>query len=135
MSSLSDGIYKTYEEHMKTLRAWYVGYGIGGPLLYITQPTFAKAVVEHGTVRTVGLLFLLGVLLQVVLALLNKWVNWGNYYYEAHPDVTRGKIYNACQSISKQAWLDILVDLLTLVFFAWATVLVFVAVGESAAVS
>ncbi len=130
--SSTDDIYKTYEEHMKTLRAWYVGYGVGGPVLFVTQPAFAKILVEQDVVRLVGALFLLGVLFQVLLALLNKWVNWGNYNFEKEPDSDSSRLHRFCSYVARQAWIDILADVATLVFFAWATVLVVTAVSRSA---
>ncbi len=91
MSSNGDGYFKVYEEHMKTVRAWFVAYGIGGPVLFITQKEFAAILVGSGSAKLVAVLFLLGVFLQVFVAVLNKWVNWGLYHYNAYPNETRGK--------------------------------------------
>ncbi len=66
------GFYAAYEEHTKTLRTWLVAYGIGAPVLFITHDTLMKAVQKSGEGRSLGLLFLIGVAIQVVLAALNK---------------------------------------------------------------
>ncbi len=97
MSASSDGHYKVYEEHMKTLRAWFVAYGVGGPVLFITQQDFAATLAASGYSKLIGVLFLVGVLLQALVALFNKWVNWGLYYFdeddiEAPSDATEAVI-------------------------------------------
>lgn len=151
MSSSSDGHYKVYEEHMKTLRAWFVAYGVGGPVLFITQQDFAATLVDSGWSQLIGVLFLVGVLLQALVALFNKWVNWGLYYFD-EDDADTGSVVDTvetssdavdtemqsqrlrrlCESYSSKVWVDILADLATLVLFAIATVLVLIEVSKGA---
>jgi uncharacterized protein involved in cysteine biosynthesis len=120
---------------MKTLRAWFVAYGVGGPVLFLTQQSFADAIVASGYSKTIGILFLLGVLFQVLIALLNKWVSWGLYYYEDNPDALRRNTHDFCESISGMVWIDIVADVATLVLFAFATATVFVVVSQAAGAS
>lgn len=151
MSASSDGHYKVYEEHMKTLRAWFVAYGVGGPVLFITQQDFASTLVDSGWSQLIGVLFLVGVLLQALVALFNKWVNWGLYYFD-EDDSDTGSVVDTvetssdavdtemqsqrlrrfCESYSSKVWVDILADLATLVLFAIATVLVLIEVSKGA---
>ena len=154
MSASSDGHYKVYEEHMKTLRAWFVAYGVGGPVLFVTQQDFASTLVDSGLSQLVGVLFLFGVLLQAVVALFNKWVNWGLYYFdedEAEAAVAVDTVETVetssdavdtetkpqglqrfCESYSSKVWIDIVADLATLILFAVATVLVLIEVSKGA---
>lgn len=151
MSASSDGHYKVYEEHMKTLRAWFVAYGVGGPVLFVTQQDFASTLVDSGLSQLVGVLFLFGVLLQALVALFNKWVNWGLYYFDEDDAETgvavdtvetsgdavdtetkpRG-LQGFCESYSSKVWIDIVADLATLILFAVATVLVLIEVSKGA---
>ena len=151
MSASSDGHYKVYEEHMKTLRAWFVAYGVGGPVLFVTQNDFATTLVNSGLSQLVGVLFLVGVLLQALVALFNKWVNWGLYYFD-EDDTDAGsavdtvettgdevdtaakpqKLQHFCESYSSKVWIDIVADLATLLLFAIATVLVLIEVSKGA---
>ena len=143
MSASSDGHYKVYEEHMKTLRAWFVAYGVGGPVLFITQQDFATTLANSGLSQLIGVLFLVGVLLQALVALFNKWVNWGLYYFdedepEASIDTTDEepkpkKLQSFCESYSNKVWIDIAADLATLALFSAATVLVLIEVSRNAA--
>jgi len=151
MSTSSDGHYKVYEEHMKTLRAWFVAYGVGGPVLFITQNDFATTLVSSGLSQLVGVLFLVGVLLQALVALFNKWVNWGLYYFdeddvepssavdtiettdvETDTQAKSQKLQRFCESYSSKVWIDIVADLATLVLFSIATVLVLIEVSKGA---
>jgi hypothetical protein len=151
MSATSDGHYKVYEEHMKTLRAWFVAYGVGGPVLFVTQQDFAATLVDSGLSQVVGVLFLVGVLLQALVALFNKWVNWGLYYFDeddmeavsvvdtvetsgdAVDTVTKPQgLQRFCESYSGKVWIDIIADLATLALFAIATVLVLIEVSKGA---
>lgn len=154
MSVSSDGHYKVYEEHMKTLRAWFVAYGVGGPVLFVTQQDFASTLVDSGLSQLVGVLFLFGVLLQALVALFNKWVNWGLYYFD-EDDADTGVVVDTvetvetvddavdtetkprrlqrfCESYSSKVWIDIVADMATLILFAVATVLVLIEVSKDA---
>lgn len=141
MSVSSDGHYKVYEEHMKTLRAWFVAYGVGGPVLFITQKDFAATLAVSGLSKLVGILFLVGVLLQALVALFNKWVNWGLYFYDDGEEEGSGdvdieesprKLQKFCESYSNKVWIDIVADVATLALFSVATILVLMAVSKGA---
>ena len=136
MSSSSDGHYKVYEQHMNTLRAWFVAYGVGGPVLFVTQKDFAASLIQSGESKLVGILFLVGVLLQSLVALLNKWVNWGLYYFEDDGEedepAAKSKLQEFCEDISSKVWIDILADVATLVLFSVATVIVLSSVAAGA---
>lgn len=143
MSASSDGHYKVYEEHMKTLRAWFVAYGVGGPVLFVTQQDFAATLVNSGLSQLIGVLFLVGVLLQALVALFNKWVNWGLYYFDEDEapgqiDTTDepsrpNRLQSFCESYSNKVWIDIAADLATLTLFSAATVLVLIEVSRDVA--
>lgn len=132
MSENGEAHYKTYEEHMKTLRAWFVAYGVGGPLLFVTQSGFAATLVSSGRLMLIGTLFLLGVLLQTLVALLNKWVNWGCYHFDDVETENPSLPHRFCLYINDKVWIDIAADVFTLLFFGFATVVVIVEVGRAA---
>ncbi len=69
--------FAAYEEYSKVLRTWFVAYGIGGPVLLLTNEALAKAIKTSGQGRGLAALFLIGVGLQVVLAAMNKFSMWG----------------------------------------------------------
>ena len=75
------GRHASYVEYGKTLRAWFVAYGIGAPLLVLTQPSIKSAFLNSSLTWLICVLFLLGVVFQVWMALANKWSNWYRYEY------------------------------------------------------
>ena len=79
MTSSAAELFKVYAEYSKTLRTWLVAYGIGAPVLFLTNETLARTFVKSPQARIVAFSFLMGVLLQVFLALLNKNVMWVCY--------------------------------------------------------
>ena len=117
----TERFYKAYEEYAKLLRTWFVAYGVGGPVLFLTQSHIADRIAKSGQARAVIYLFLGGVAAQVVLAMLNKWVMWSIYAYSGST-TDRAKVrFRLADWISEQAWLDIVCDVATLALFGIAT--------------
>ena len=42
MADEIEELYKAYEEHAKTLRTWLVAYGIGAPVVFLTNEQLSK---------------------------------------------------------------------------------------------
>jgi uncharacterized protein YaaQ len=117
--------YEAYEEHSKVLRTWLVAYGIGAPVVLLTNETAATKLVMSGGFGAAGTLFLVGVAAQVSLAALNKTVMWACYFAERHPEVKTHKRFRAAYWISEQFLIDFVVDVVTMALFAWATWMLF----------
>jgi len=128
-----DGYYKVYEEYSKTLRTWFVAYGIGAPVLLLNNDELRRAVIASGVTTSLALLFLTGVALQVALAAVNKAVAWILYAEadeqatrkEGDPAVARKWYQRFAGWISAQFWIDLLVDIATGVVFVAGTYCVF----------
>ena len=117
-----EGHYKTYSDYATVLRAWFVAYGIGGPVLFLTQSDIADAISESGRARFIIVLFLLGVSSQVFIALVNQWVNW-YLYFDPDPAKSKHKRRRAkVDALSKKFLLDVACDIFSVVAFGWATV-------------
>jgi hypothetical protein len=129
--------YGPYAEYSKTLRAWLVSYGIGGPVVLLSSDNAWESLVKSGCGRYVGLLFLSGGIIQILSALLNKHAMWLLYLEDvdakerkknnpqASPPTVRKPTYGLAEWYSKQTWIDVLLDIYTLLFFGWATRLAF----------
>ena len=122
----ADGYYKVYEEYAKSLRTWLVAYGIGGPVLFLTNAGPRAELARSGASRCIALAFLVGVALQIALAALNKTLMWANYYAEITPGAGDRGFFRAVSWLSGQFWIDFLVDLGSLGLFGWATWMAFV---------
>jgi hypothetical protein len=77
----SEGYLSAYHGYATTLRTRLVGYGIGCPAIILTQEPLRKAIWAASWNGLLTLLFLAGVLSQVVLAVVNKSVNCHFYYH------------------------------------------------------
>jgi hypothetical protein len=120
--------YAVYEEYSKTLRTWFVAYGIGGPLLFLSNEKLWVKITNSGEARIIGICFLAGVAAQVILSCLNKTLMWALYYGEVNPPSKRHKRYKIADWLSEQMWIDFAVDVFTLVVLAIATTKSFVIV-------
>ena len=110
-----------YSDYSRTLRAWLVAYGIGGPVLFLTQEHINSKVAESGQGRWIVYLFLAGVSLQILIALINKWVNWYLYAYEDQDEDAQPWHYRVASWICDKFYIDIVCDIGSVVAFTWAT--------------
>jgi hypothetical protein len=123
----SAGYYAVYEEHARTLRTWLVAYGIGGPVLILSQEAVWIQITKTGSLPLVAKLFLAGVVLQVVLAAVNKSAMWALYCGEVDLEYAKTKRYKFGSWLSERYVIDLALDLSSMVLFAWATYACFVA--------
>ena len=109
-----------------------VGYGIGEPVLLLTSKEAPQALAKSPQLNVIVTLFVLGVGLQILLALINKWAAWhmyrgayALYQLENHDPDGDGhhstRMYAVWRWINKQSWIDFLVDIGALAFFSFAT--------------
>jgi hypothetical protein len=124
-TSEESGFFEPYAYYAKTLRAWLVAYGVGGPALIITHPETLRSLSNRGCASTVGWLFFCGVAAQVLIAFLNKIAMWYIYRCEAHSEFIDSFSYKCADEFSENFWLDILLDLVSIICFTIATILVF----------
>ena len=112
---------KAYEEYSKTLRTWFVAYGIGAPVLFLTNDSLAGKLLMSKSASLIAGLFLGGVAAQVFLAALNKTVMWACYYGAVTPSYQSKGRYRFAGWISEQYAIDFLLDLATVALFVIAT--------------
>lgn len=120
--------YKSYAEFSKTLRTWFVAYGIGGPVVLISNDAAWAAMRKSTDLTFIGLLFLVGGALQILSALLNRHAMWFLYFGEFKPPAKEWISYKIANWYSDQGWIDVAIDVLTVVLFGWATLLAFSAI-------
>jgi hypothetical protein len=122
-SSVLDGKNElsAYLEYNKILRSWFVAFGVGGPALFLINPAVGERLVKSGELSLVSALFLAGTACQVFGALINKITNW--YVYRGADDVNyrKKRRYAFSHWLVHQFWLDVALDLATVVTFGIAT--------------
>jgi hypothetical protein len=123
--SRKDHYFDPYIEHSKTLRTWFVAYGIGAPVLFASQKELLEKLVDYSCIKSVVILLLLGVLLQIVLTFLSKTTNYQYYQSSIHFFHRSKRMYKYSTVLTKQYyWAIPLVDFTTIILFIWATILV-----------
>jgi hypothetical protein len=121
--------YEEYSEYAKTLRTWLVAYGIGGPVILLTQPSLYNKVLASNQGDTLAVVFLCGVVLQVLSALVYKAATWKLHESKEILDVP---VPGWAKRIEQAYWVDVVVDLTTIVLFAWPTYQLIKILGASA---
>jgi hypothetical protein len=120
-----EGYHKSYSEFSKTLRTWFVAYGIGGPIVLLSNETAWGWLVKSGRASTMGLLFLIGGAIQIISAILNKQSMWYMYFGELKPATKSRTSYKLSDWYSDQGWIDVVLDFATILLFGLATWIAF----------
>lgn len=113
--------FDVYKDHSNVLRTWLTAYGVGVPVLMLSQEKIWSKVVSAGLLEFVAALFLFGVVIQVILLSINKYVMWSCYYGTISKLYAQGRWYSLSASLSCRAWVDLVVDIISIVCFAIGT--------------
>ncbi len=116
--------YEPYAHFSRTLRAWLVAYGVGVPVLLVSQEFIAKAIIKAGTGGLITWLFLTGVAIQVLAALLYKYSMAYLYVSEGNSELNGSWRVQSAEWLSKTVWVEALFDVTTIVLMVWGTFLV-----------
>jgi hypothetical protein len=114
-----------YRHHATTLRNWLIAYGVGGPALFLTNDKLRDQLAGSGHLQTIGWTFLLGVLMQALMAFIDKYANWSGFQHASDPK----RVQNWCSR--RFAWWNdhntpsIVLELASMLLFAVATALAF----------
>ena len=120
------GFFAPYAEFAKTLRTWFVAYGIGAPVVVLSNDKLRETLRLSGEARTVTSLFLMGVGVQVAAALIYKMCMWYLYLAELQPRLHETRRYRISVYVSEAFGIELFFDLVTLGAFGIATWRLFV---------
>jgi hypothetical protein len=115
--------YSNYSEYSKTLRAWLVAYGIGGPVLLNTNERLLFLFHTSPLKSWIVGCFLAGVFGQVLLGFLNKWCAYHMYLGTCKRGFKRTVRYRFWNYLNERNWIDLTIDGLSITSFVAATVL------------
>ena len=118
-------VYKAYEDYSKTLRTWFVAFGVGAPLVLLTNEKLSTKLAASPLLPPLVAAYAIGVGLQVLLAIVNKNAMWACYYGEVENSFQSTRRYKVANWLSQQYWIDAAFDFLTAVLFGLATFRVF----------
>jgi hypothetical protein len=118
------GFYEPYAEFAKSVRTWFIAFGVGAPVLFLINRDAGERLVKSGSAEFVAYAFLFGVAVQVLAAILYKTAMWYLYMGELDPAEQNRWLHKASEWLSDQYWIEFAVDAITFVSFAWATLTV-----------
>lgn len=119
------GFFQPYAEFAKNLRTWFLAYGVGAPVLLISNQTAWTSVKDAGQIRLVSILFLLGVAIQITQALVYKHTMWHLYAGELSENHKKSDWHKVACWISESYPLELIIDLATMTLFITATIILF----------
>ena len=113
------GFYEPYTQYSRTLRSWLVAYGIGVPVLLVSQDLVTKAIIKAGTGGLITSLFLIGVAVQVSGAFLYKYSQEYLYHEETGAPLEGTVRLRISKWLSNVVWFEILIDVVSMAVFWW----------------
>ena len=124
------GFYEPYSHFSRTLRAWMVAYGVGVPIILISQSNIIETIKASGKGMMITYLFLGGVFIQVIASLIYKYSMGYLYASELDPSIEKTKRVKLANWFSDAFWLELSFDVLTtLLFFCGTFIVVKVMLG------
>jgi len=117
--------FEVYWNYCSALRNWFVVFGVGGCILFVSDKAVIFKECNKPIKIAIVISFISGVVLQILLAMLNKWIHWYIYWGEENQDFQESLIYQIAECVSTWFWIDVLIDLLTIIAFGIATGCVF----------
>ncbi len=121
----SDDLFDEYSEFAKVLRTWFVAYGIGGPVLLISNETVQTKIAHSGFAVWIVIAFLGGVVLQVGMALVIKAALWTSWQASSNRRLKKKCRYYIAKCILNDFWGEFLADATSLISFVVAAYLVY----------
>ena len=115
------GFFEPYKYFANQLRTWLIAYGIGAPVLFVSQPTIADALKPSGCGRSMIFLFLVGVSLQIVQAWMYKAAMWYLYLGELNKKFQTSKKHKISVWVAERFWPEFVIDLASIALFSFAT--------------
>ncbi|ACE86199.1 hypothetical protein [Cellvibrio japonicus] len=74
-SNREESLRLAYRQHSATLRAWFVAFGVAFPLFLASNDRIWDDFSAHENATCTAILFFAGVILQVVLAIIDKYTD------------------------------------------------------------
>lgn len=113
--------FESYKSFSFTLRAWLIAYGVGAPVLFASQAAFSEVLKNKAAVLPILYAYFFGVFLQIFAAFLYKASMWYIMWGANKPEFKSSYRYKFSGWVSEQLWLELLLDIGSIIFFAWAT--------------
>jgi hypothetical protein len=127
--------FENYSKYNFTLRAWFVLFGIGGPVTILANEHLLEVILNKHEYFYAIDYFIFGMSAQIIAAFINKICAWCNYYGRSEEGkratliFRRGFgnswLFSFSSWVSRQFLIDISLDLITGFLFANGIWLIF----------
>ncbi|MBN1126873.1 MAG: hypothetical protein JXA82_17865 [Sedimentisphaerales bacterium] len=120
---ISKEYFDQYWKYTSTLRQWFVAFGIGGAVILLTGPSDLLTKIGSCAVKWLFGMLSLGILSQVFISGLNKYVHWWIYWGNENEEFRTTLCYRLAEQISVMFLIDIIADIISFVAFAIASII------------
>ncbi len=115
------GFFDAYAGLARILRGWLVAYGVGAPVLFVSQNSVMTALKAVPDARQIILAYLAGTVLQISLLWLYKLCMWWGYLHERKSISEKSRRYRFTDWFTNTMWFEGIVDVITICLFCYAT--------------
>lgn len=119
------GYNEPYTYYHKSLRLWFLAYGIGAPVFLVQFPQALETLRALDLLRPITVLFLAGVAIQVLSAVIYKSAMWYLYLWELGRLPKADWRIRVSGSVTNAFWLELTFDGSTIVLYgaaSWLTI-------------
>ena len=120
-STSHDDYFEPYAYFARTVRLWFVAYGIGVPAATISNEWLLEKLQGSGCLPSVFWCFFSGVAVQVLMAMIWRTSMWYQYIAADASEVSRTRMYRASKWLSERYVFEMIPDVVTITLFAIAT--------------
>lgn len=118
----------TYSDYNKTLRTWFVAFGIGVPGALLLDQDARNLLFESCNANYIIYSLLIGTVIQIVIAFLNKYIAWCNEYIRSNDEsekedrVEISLLIENVAALTEKIWIDAIADVITGLLFIVAII-------------
>lgn len=120
-SKTAVGFYEAYAHFSRNLRTWLLAYGVGAPVIFLTNEAAGKKLIHSGQAEIVATFFLVGVGLQVLATWVYKYAMWFLYSGEVDRSFQKYRLHKASDWVSECYLCELVLDMATILLFLAAT--------------
>jgi hypothetical protein len=113
---------EAHKYYARTLRTWLIFYGIGGPVLLLSNKELAIRFEHSPDAWRIVYAFLIGLGLQLLVVLAFKTALWYLTYGERYAEFRTSRRYKFSLWLTDAYWLELLLDIISCLVFGWASI-------------
>ena len=126
---MSNPYLEIYASFSRNLRGWLIAFGVGAPVLLVSQESVATRLSASPRFEFIVWTFFVGLTSQILAVFFYKMTLGGLYLGEEGQYSKDGRWWKFCYWSYRQQWLELIPDVVTLVAYAVAVYMVVVALA------